>query len=108
MHSVGARGVASLAPAINARVFVVAGDAPTMAASVNTSAFKVGNTLGPWLGGSVIAAGWAYVAPVWLAAGLAVTALGVAAMAHAYERVHARASITRPVGAALAGCEATG
>ena len=88
--AVGAVGVAgfSIAPALNARLFVVAGDAPTLAASVNTSAFNVGNTLGPWLGGVAIAAGWGYVAPVWLAAGIAIAALGVAAVAHRYERTH--------------------
>lgn len=98
----------SIAPALNARVFVVAGDAPTLAASVNTSAFNVGNTLGPWLGGSVIAAGWGYVAPVWVAAGVAVTALGVAATAHAYERFHARVRVGQPVGAAVVTCDAAG
>jgi MFS transporter, DHA1 family, chloramphenicol resistance protein len=94
---VGAAGF-SIAPAINARVFVVAGDAPTLAASVNTSAFNVGNTLGPWLGGLVISAGWGFVAPVWLAALLGVTALGVAYVTHAVERVHERALVAAPVG----------
>ena len=89
--AIGAVGVAgfSIAPALNARVFVVAGDAPTLASSVNTSAFNVGNTVGPWLGGTAIAAGWGYTAPVWLAVALAVAALGVADVAHAYERTHA-------------------
>lgn len=81
----------SIAPGLNARVFVVSGDAPTLASSVNTSAFNVGNTLGPWLGGAAISAGWGYVAPVWLAAGLALVALGLAVTAHGYERRHERA-----------------
>lgn len=76
----------SIAPALNARIFVVAGDAPTLASSVNTSAFNVGNTVGPWLGGLVISAGWGFVAPAWLGAALAVTALAIAVTAWRYER----------------------
>jgi DHA1 family chloramphenicol resistance protein-like MFS transporter len=84
---VGALGFAafSIAPALNARIFVVAGDAPTLAASATTSAFNVGNTLGPWAGGLVISAGLGYVAPVWVAAGLALGALGIALAACAYD-----------------------
>ncbi|SEE56024.1 Cmx/CmrA family chloramphenicol efflux MFS transporter [Jiangella alba] len=104
VFAVGVAGF-SIAPGLNARVFVVAGDAPTLASSVNTSAFNVGNTLGPWLGGAAISAGWGYVAPVWLAAGLALVALGVAVAAWDQERRHERAlvAVGRP---ALATCDA--
>lgn len=76
----------SVAPAINARVFVVAGDAPTLASSATTSAFNVGNTVGPWMGGAVIGAGWGFAAPAWLGAGLAVVALVTAVMAGTREK----------------------
>ncbi len=54
----------SIAGALNARVLGLAGDAPTLSAAVNTSAFNVGNAVGPWLGGLVIAAGFGLGAPV--------------------------------------------
>lgn len=72
-----ALGVAgfSAAAALNARVFQLADGAPTLAGAVNTSAFNVGNTLGPWFGGMAISAGLGYRAPVWLGAALLVGAL---------------------------------
>ncbi|HEU0213079.1 MAG TPA: Cmx/CmrA family chloramphenicol efflux MFS transporter [Jiangellaceae bacterium] len=76
----------SVAPAINARVFVVAGEAPTLASSATTSAFNVGNTVGPWIGGTVIGAGLGYTAPAWLGAGLALVALGMAVLAGTREK----------------------
>lgn len=39
------------APALNARMFHVAGAAPTLAGATATAAFNLGNTGGPWLGG---------------------------------------------------------
>ncbi|HLU73941.1 MAG TPA: Cmx/CmrA family chloramphenicol efflux MFS transporter, partial [Nonomuraea sp.] len=44
-------------PALNARVFTLAAGAPTLAASVNVSAFNLGITAGPWLGGLALEAG---------------------------------------------------
>ncbi|WP_298326951.1 Cmx/CmrA family chloramphenicol efflux MFS transporter [Haloactinopolyspora sp.] len=85
IFAVGVAGF-SIAPGLNARIFVVAGDAPTFAAAVNTSAFNVGNTVGPWAGGLVITAGWGYVAPVWVAVALTLSALTLAVVAWAHER----------------------
>ena len=82
---VGASGF-SIAGALNARVFQIATKAPTLAASVNTSAFNVGNAIGPALGGWVIAAGFGFGAPVLVAIALTVAALLVAAMAIRVER----------------------
>jgi DHA1 family chloramphenicol resistance protein-like MFS transporter len=62
-------------PALNARVFAKAGGAPTLAAATDISAFNVGITVGPWLGGTALSAGYPTVA--WLGAGLGVIALGV-------------------------------
>ncbi len=66
---------AALSPAIQTRLMDVAGDSQTLAAAVNHSALNIGNALGAFLGGAVIAAGWGYVAPTWL--GLVMCAPGV-------------------------------
>jgi MFS transporter, DHA1 family, chloramphenicol resistance protein len=50
-----------------ARVFQLAGAAPTLASAANTAAFNVGNTLGPVAGGIAITAGYGYAAPSWIA-----------------------------------------
>ncbi|WP_181274234.1 Cmx/CmrA family chloramphenicol efflux MFS transporter [Brevibacterium oceani] len=93
---VGASGF-SIAGALNARVFQIATQAPTLAASVNTSAFNVGNAVGPALGGAVIAAGFGFRAPVLVAIALAVAALGVVTVAIRVEQwwqVRASADVT--------------
>jgi DHA1 family inner membrane transport protein len=66
---------AALSPAIQTRLMDVAGDAQTMAAAVNHSALNIGNSLGAFVGGAAIAAGWGYLAPTWL--GLALIVPGV-------------------------------
>ncbi|NLU68092.1 Cmx/CmrA family chloramphenicol efflux MFS transporter [Streptomyces sp. HNM0574] len=67
------------APALNARMFNVAGAAPTLAGATTTASFNIGNTVGPWLGGLAISAHWGYQSVAWTGAVLA--ALGVAATA---------------------------
>ncbi|MGW6199392.1 Cmx/CmrA family chloramphenicol efflux MFS transporter [Kribbella sp. NPDC055110] len=62
-------------PALNARVFSLAGDAPRLATATNFSAFNVGITLGPWLGGLAIDAGAGYPALGWIAVGTGAVAL---------------------------------
>ncbi|MGW3569522.1 Cmx/CmrA family chloramphenicol efflux MFS transporter [Streptomyces sp. NPDC000941] len=68
-------------PALNARMFNVANAAPTLAGATTTSAFNIGNTLGPWLGGLVIDLGWGYPAVAWTGAALAAAAVGTTALA---------------------------
>jgi DHA1 family chloramphenicol resistance protein-like MFS transporter len=63
-------------PAVNSRVFSIAGSAPTLAAGFNISAFNVGITVGPWLGGLAIDAGAGYPAVAWIGAALGVVAFG--------------------------------
>lgn len=75
-------------PALNVRVFGLAGDAPTLANSVQVSAFNTGNTIGPWLGGLVISGGLGYATVPLLGAVLAVVAVGVALVAGVLERRH--------------------
>lgn len=66
-----------IAAPLNARVFALAGSAPTLASAANTSAFNVGNSLGPALGGLAIAAGLGFTAPAWMGVGLALGAVGL-------------------------------
>ncbi|GGU03311.1 chloramphenicol efflux pump [Streptomyces lateritius] len=63
------------APALNARMFNVAGAAPTLAGATTTAAFNLGNTAGPWLGGTVIDAGLGFAATAWAGAAMTVVAL---------------------------------
>jgi MFS transporter, DHA1 family, chloramphenicol resistance protein len=73
------------APALNARVFNVANAAPTLAGATTTASFNIGNTVGPWLGGLVIGAGFGYPAVALTGAGLAAAAVATTAVA---SRVH--------------------
>ena len=66
---------AAISPAIQTRLMDVAGDSQTMAAAVNHSSLNLGNSLGAFLGGAAIAAGWGYLAPTWI--GLALCVPGV-------------------------------
>ncbi|WP_131742065.1 Cmx/CmrA family chloramphenicol efflux MFS transporter [Actinomadura roseirufa] len=66
-------------PVLNTQVFALA-DAPTLAAAGNVSAFNIGITVGPWLGGLALGAGTGYAATAWIGAGLGLAALGTAAL----------------------------
>lgn len=70
----------SVAPALNARLFTVAQDAPTLAGATTTSAFNLGNTVGPWIGGLVISSGLGYARTAWAGAVLALAAVGMTAL----------------------------
>lgn len=66
---------AALSPAIQTRLMDVAGDSQTLAAAINHSSLNIGNSLGAYLGGVAIAAGFGYLAPTWV--GLALCVPGV-------------------------------
>mgnify|MGYP000527461983 CR=1 FL=1 len=66
---------AALSPIIQTRLMDVAGDSQTLAAALNHSALNLGNALGAFLGGVVVAAGLGYLAPAWV--GLVLAAVGV-------------------------------
>jgi MFS transporter, DHA1 family, chloramphenicol resistance protein len=68
-------------PALTSRAFYLAADAPTLAGAATTSAFNIGNTAGPWLGGLAIGAGFGYPAVAWVGAAMAVAAIGVVGLA---------------------------
>jgi DHA1 family chloramphenicol resistance protein-like MFS transporter len=79
-----------VAPPLNARVFELAGAAPTLASATTTSAFNVGNTVGPALGGLAISAGWGFASPAWLGVGLALGAIGTGFASWSLDRRDAR------------------
>jgi DHA1 family inner membrane transport protein len=59
------------------RLMSVAGESQTLGAAMNHSSLNIGNALGAWLGGLVIAAGWGYRAPALVGVGLALAGLVV-------------------------------
>ncbi|MBT2511023.1 MFS transporter [Streptomyces sp. ISL-98] len=62
-------------------VMKAAKDAPTLASASNHSAFNLANAGGAWLGGMAITAGWGWMSPTLVGAGLAAAGLGIAATA---------------------------
>ncbi|MCX5376829.1 Cmx/CmrA family chloramphenicol efflux MFS transporter [Streptomyces sp. NBC_00091] len=74
------------APALNARLFNVAGAAPTLAGATATAAFNLGNTGGPWLGGTVIDAGFGFASPAWAGAAMTLTAIALTVLALRLDR----------------------
>lgn len=73
----GVAGFATVAP-LQSWVLQQAEGAPALASAANIAAFNLGNAAGAWLGGVAIDAGFGYTAPNWVAALMAVAALGVA------------------------------
>jgi DHA1 family chloramphenicol resistance protein-like MFS transporter len=82
------------APALNARLFNVAGAAPTLAGATTTAAFNVGNSGGPWLGGVVIDAGFGFTSTAWAGGALTAAAIGVTGVSL---RLHRRTHASRVV-----------
>ncbi|MEV0648032.1 Cmx/CmrA family chloramphenicol efflux MFS transporter [Phytomonospora sp. NPDC050363] len=64
-------------PAVNVRVFTLAGDAPTLAGATNIAAFNVGITLGPWLAGLLIDGGFGLASPALITVALALVGVAV-------------------------------
>ncbi|MGP0223790.1 MFS transporter [Paenarthrobacter sp. NCHU4564] len=75
-----------LTPALQTRLLDAAPGAASLASSLNHSALNIANALGAFLGGTVIAWGWGYVAPALVGAVLAVLGLGVAVVSGLLER----------------------
>ena len=69
--------VVAIGPALQIRLMDVAGDAQTLAAALNHSAFNIANALGAWLGGAAIAAGFGWTSTGWVGALLALGGLVV-------------------------------
>ncbi|MFG6476165.1 MFS transporter [Microbacterium sp. P06] len=77
---------AALSPAIQTRLMDVAGDNQSIAAALNHSALNMGNSLGAFLGGVVIALGLGFAAPAWVGVALALGGLGVALLSFRFEK----------------------
>jgi DHA1 family inner membrane transport protein len=67
----------AIGPALQIRLMDVAGDAQTLAAALNHSAFNMANALGAWLGGVAIAAGLGWTSTGWVGALLALAGMGI-------------------------------
>jgi MFS transporter, DHA1 family, inner membrane transport protein len=63
-------GGGGLGSVLQTRLMDVAGDAQTLAAALNHSAFNTANALGPLLGGLAIAAGYGWTSTGWVGMGL--------------------------------------
>jgi DHA1 family inner membrane transport protein len=87
--AVGTMG--ALAPVLQSHLMDVAGDAQTLAAASNHSAFNTANALGPWLGGMAITAGYGWTSTGYVGAATALGGLLVYAIA-LRERRMARAA----------------
>lgn len=90
---------AGLSPSIQTRLMDVAHDNQSIAAALNHSALNIGNSMGAFVGGLVIALGWGFAAPPWVGAALALGGLAVTAVSF---RVEARSAARRAVGATAA------
>ncbi|MEV4128563.1 Cmx/CmrA family chloramphenicol efflux MFS transporter [Nocardia sp. NPDC049707] len=88
-------------PALNTRVFALAGAAPTLATAVNFSAFNVGITVGPWLGGLAIGSGLGYSSVAWIGVALGIAALATVGWAAALHRRAQQVTVV-PVDRAMA------
>jgi DHA1 family inner membrane transport protein len=79
----GTAAFATVAP-MQMRVLQAAGaQGASLASSLNIAAFNLGNALGAWAGGLVIAHGLGLLAVAWAAAGLAAVGLALVAWGHA-------------------------
>lgn len=85
-------GGGGLGTALQARLMDVAGDAQTLAAALNHSAFNAANALGPWLGGMAIAAGWGWTSTGWVGCALALGGFAVWVVSVLDERAGATAA----------------
>ncbi len=71
----------ALATVLQTRLMDVAGNAQSLAAALNHSAFNVANAIGPWLGGMAITAGWGLTSTGYVGSALALGGLAIWAVA---------------------------
>lgn len=88
---------------LQTRLMDVAGEAQTLAAALNHSAFNVANALGPWLGGMAIAAGYGWTSTGWVGMGLALCGLAIWLVAILDDRLGKARSAGRSLAKAAAG-----
>ncbi|WXB00302.1 MFS transporter [Pendulispora brunnea] len=68
----------SIIPSLQSRIQSISLEAPTLALSINVSAFNLGNGLGAWIGGQVIDLGWGLRFVLIMAAAVALFSLMLA------------------------------
>ena len=78
--------IVAIAPALQIRLMDVAGEAQTLAAALNHSAFNTANALGAYLGGMAISAGFGWTSTGWVGAMLGVAGMVVFAASIALDR----------------------
>ena len=94
----------AMLPAIQARIVMLGGGAPNLAAASIHAAFNIANSIGAWLGGLAIGLGFGYTSPNAVAAMLALLGIGVAVLSVRYDRrAGRRAASDAPVAGAGAG-----
>lgn len=91
---------AALSPTIQSRLMDVARGSQSIAAALNHSALNIGNSLGAYLGGLAIAAGFGYTAPVWIGLGLSLCGIVLAAATFRLDRAHRDRGVALPYGTA--------
>ncbi|NML18721.1 MFS transporter [Azohydromonas caseinilytica] len=82
--------IVAIAPALQIRLMDVAGEAQTLSAALNHSAFNIANALGAWLGGVAIAAGLGWTSTGWVGTALALGGMLMFAASLLQERRAAR------------------
>ena len=70
-------GGGGLGSILQTRLMDVAGDAQTLAAALNHSAFNTANAIGPLLGGMAVAAGWGWTSTGWVGVALSLGGFAV-------------------------------
>ncbi|MDO7474691.1 MFS transporter [Acinetobacter baumannii] len=83
--------VMGLGGALQTRLMDVAGDAQTLAASLNHSAFNLANALGAFLGGWVLSHQMGWIAPIWVGFVLSLGGLIILLIAFAVEKATQKA-----------------
>jgi DHA1 family inner membrane transport protein len=83
-------------PTLQGRIIALAGGAPNLAAASIQAAFNIANSLGAYLAGLAIAAGYGYSSANVVAAILVVIGLGLAIAAAVVERRHRREAVEVP------------
>jgi MFS transporter, DHA1 family, inner membrane transport protein len=78
--------VVAIGPALQIRLMDTAGEAQTLAAALNHSAFNIANALGAWLGGVAIATGHGWTSTGWVGVLLAFGGIAVFAASLALQR----------------------
>ena len=89
----GAVGFATVPPLQMWVLDKAAGAGQSLASSFNIAAFNLGNAIGAWLGGIVIAGGAGLAALPWVAALAPVAAFAVALYAMRFDRRHAGVAV---------------